>query len=135
MTQKRPLSWICLNEKDEINKNCPHENTKKFNDWVRYKLPDSYTGFSASDLDFIFWNWIAKKVMFIEIKSRKKYPKKGQKIMWKNIHKWMLKGIDNDWEYLGFHLIQFENTDFEDGKCYLDKKEIKEKELIDFLSF
>ena len=105
-----------------------------FSGWVRKKLPDSSTGFSASDLDFILWNWKTKKIMFLEIKTRNSKPRTGQKIMWKNINKWIIKGIDNNWTYLGFNLIQFENTNFEDGKCFLNYKEIKEKQLINFLS-
>jgi hypothetical protein len=105
-----------------------------FSAWVRNNLPDSSTGFSASDLDFILWNWKTKKVMFLEIKTRNSMPRLGQKMMWKNIDKWMNQGIDTDWIFLGFHLIQFEKTSFEDGKCYLDSIEISETDLIYYLS-
>ena len=109
-----------------------------FSQWVRDKLPDSSTGFSASDLDFILWNWKTKKFMMLEIKTRNSYPRKGQYMMWKSINKWIKKGIENsedNWQYYGFHLIQFEKTNFSDGKCLLDNKEINEDELIEFLSF
>jgi len=106
----------------------------KFSGWIREKLPDSSTGFSASDLDFILWNWKTKKVMMLEIKTRNSYPRKGQKLMWQNINKWIKKGINDNWIYLGFHLIQFENTNFNDGRCFLNKKEITQEELIKFLS-
>jgi hypothetical protein len=106
-----------------------------FSQWVRNRLPDSNTGFSVSDLDFILWNWKTKKVMMLEIKTRNSYPRKGQKMMWRNINKWIKKGIDDDWTYLDFNLITFENTNFEDGKCFLNNNEIKEEELIEFLSF
>ena len=55
--------------------------------------------------------------------------------MWRNIHKWIKKGIDKNWTFLGFHLIQFENTQFDNGKCFLDNKEISEENLIKFLTF
>lgn len=106
-----------------------------FSGWIRKNLPDSSTGFSVSDLDFVLWNWKEKKIMFLEIKTRGNQPRAGQKIMWENINKWMSKGIDDEWEYCGFHLIVFEKTFFEDGKCYLNNKEIEEEELIIFLSF
>jgi len=105
-----------------------------FSSWIRKKLPDSSTGFSVSDLDFILWNWKTNKVMMLEIKTRNSIPRAGQKIMWQNINQWIKNGIDDDWTYLGFNLIQFENTNFNDGKCFLNYKEIKEKELINFLS-
>tara|TARA_R110000744_G_scaffold6534_3_gene22829 strand:+ start:166 stop:555 length:390 start_codon:yes stop_codon:yes gene_type:complete len=105
-----------------------------FSRWVRAKLPDSSTGYCVSDLDFILWNWKSKKVIMIELKQRGGYPENFQSKMWSNINKWIKKGIDNEWKYLGFHLIQFENTEFINGKCYLNRKEISEKNLIDFLS-
>ena len=57
-----------------------------------------------------------------------------QKLMFNNIHKWMTKGIDEDWEYLGFHLIQFENSGFEDGRCWYDGREILECDLVSKLT-
>jgi len=129
MTKQRPASWIC------IDKNCPHEATKKFNSWVRNKLPDSSTGYSASDLDFILWNWKTNKFMLLEIKTRNMKCRTGQKIMWKLINKIFHKGCPADWQYLGFHLVVFENTTFEDGKCFFDNVEISEQDLINKLSF
>lgn len=105
----------------------------KFSGWIREKLPDSSTGYSASDLDFVLWNWKTRKIMFIELKTRNSYPRKGQKIMWQHIHRWIKQGIDSSWIYCGFHLIQFENTCFGDGKCFLNGQEIQESNLIEFL--
>lgn len=105
-----------------------------FSAWVRENLPDSSTGYMASDLDFIFWNYKTKKVMLIEIKTRSANVKTWQKIMWSNIDKWIKNGIDSDWTYLGFNFIQFERTNFEDGRCYLNGNEISELELIQVLN-
>lgn len=41
----------------------------------------------------------------------------------------------NDPNCRGFHLIQFEKTNPEDGKTFLDGKEITKEELIKFLQF
>lgn len=106
-----------------------------FSQWIRNKLPDSKTGFTVSDLDFVIWNWKTKNLMLLEVKTRNSNPAKWQAFMWRNIHKWIKKGIDMDWNYCGFHLIVFENTSFEDGVVYLDHKPIKENDLIKFLSF
>jgi hypothetical protein len=40
-----------------------------------------------------------------------------------------------DENYCGFHLIQFEKTSPEDGRIYLDHKEITKDQLISFLRF
>ena len=50
----RPQSWICNDP------NCPHERSKKFNDWIRKNLPSSKTGLLATDLDFILLNYKTK---------------------------------------------------------------------------
>lgn len=105
-----------------------------FSGWVRENLPDSKTGFMASDLDFFLWNYKTKKLIMLELKTYGRKPKRWQEIMWLNMEKWITNGIDSDWEFRGYHLIQFEKTNFENGKCYLDGKEITEKELIEFLS-
>jgi len=105
-----------------------------FSQWIRENLPDSESGFAVSDLDFVLWNWRSNKLMLLEIKTRGAKPKRFQKMQWARINSWINKGIQSDWVYLGFHLIVFENTSFEDGKCFLDNKEISEPELIDFLS-
>jgi hypothetical protein len=106
-----------------------------FSQWVREKLPDSQTGFCVSDLDFILWNWKTKQVMLLEIKTYNTEIKTFQRMMWKCLDNWIAKGIDENWIYHGFHLIKFEASDFNDGKCFLDNKEIKEDDLIRFLSF
>lgn len=134
-TRQRPISWICKDANGNLNENCPHENAKKFNDWVRKNLPDSFTGFCASDIDLVLWNYTTKKFMIIEVKTRNKKIKKYQYIMLKNINKWLKLGVNDGWEYLGVHLITFQNLSFEDGSVFLDKKEISEGDLIKFLSF
>jgi len=106
-----------------------------FSGWCREKLPDSKTGFLVSDIDFILYDYSLKKIMLIETKCRNAEIKKWQASIFNNIHKWISNGIDNDWEYLGFHSLIFENTNFNDGIVYFDKKPISEERLIKILSF
>ena len=107
----------------------------RFSLWVKKKLPDSSTGYLATDIDFMLYNYKTKKVMFLEIKTRLLEVENWQKGVYRDLNRWIRKGIDNDWIYLGFHKITFENTFFDDGKSFLDNKEISEEELIKFLSF
>ncbi len=51
-----------------------------------------------------------------------------------NLDKWIKIGIDKDWNYLGFHIIKFENTFFNDGKCFFDNKCVSEEELKELFS-
>lgn len=89
----------------------------------------------VSDLDFILSNYKTKKLMLLEVKTRNTDLKIWQKHLFRNLHRWIKNGIDFGWQYLGYHLIQFENTFFSNGKCFFDYKEISEKELKNKLTF
>jgi len=104
-------------------------------DWTRKNLPDSSLGFMVTDLDFILSNYKSKKIMLLEIKTRNSNIKEWQKRIFINLNRWIAKGIDEGWEYLGMHLIRFENTNFDDGLVYFDNKVLSEQELKDKLSF
>tara|TARA_R110000744_G_scaffold375175_1_gene488474 strand:+ start:216 stop:590 length:375 start_codon:yes stop_codon:yes gene_type:complete len=119
--------------KKEITNN--RENDLYFSKWIRNKLEDSHTGFRCYDLDFILWHKKNKNIMFIELKSYNAEVKPDQRLMLKLLDQWIKKGITEDWNFYGTHLITFEKSGFENGKCFLNNKEIKEKDLIDFLNF
>lgn len=106
-----------------------------FSKWIRESLPDSKTGFMVSDIDFIIYNYKTKNIAIIELKTRSAELKTWQSIFYKNICKWIKNGIDDDWNFKGFYFIKFENTFFNDGKCFLNNIEISELDLIKELSF
>jgi hypothetical protein len=106
----------------------------RFSQWIRQKLPDSYSGFVVSDIDFILSNYQTKKILLLEIKANNNAVPDWQTVLFKKINKWLKTGIDKDWQYLGFHLIKFEKQFFE-GKVFFDNREISENELIKILSF
>lgn len=112
-----------------------HNRDLTFSGWIRQNLPDSSTGFMVSDLDFIIQNYKTKKIMLLEIKTRNTDLKYWQSNLFNNLDKWIKRGIDNDWRYLGFHIIKFENTCFNDGQVYFDGELKSEKELVNLLSF
>ena len=102
----------------------------KFSGWIRQQLPDSGTGYFVTDVDFILENWKTRKIMFLEVKTRSASVKLGQNILFHNIARWIAKGIDRGWEFCGYHTVVFENTFFDDGKCFFDDDEITETELM-----
>ena len=108
-----------------------HTRDLTFSGWIRENLPDSSTGLLVTDLDFIVYNWKKKKILLLEIKTRNTPLKNWQQRLFDKLSKWIAKGIDDDWTYLGFHTLKFEKTFFNDGKCYLDNKLISEKDLIE----
>ena len=112
-----------------------HTRDLTMSSWIRKNLPDSKIGYLVSDLDFILFNYKTKKIMFLEVKTRGATIKIWQRDLFKNLNKWILKGISDDWIYLGFHLLCFEKTCFTDGRAYFDNKIISEDEFIKKLTF
>jgi len=111
-----------------------------FSEWIRENLPNSFSGFCVTDVDFFLYNFKTKKIMILEIKTRNKEMAKWQNIFYKNIDEWLRVGVPQDWTYRGAYLIKFENTFFNDGKCWLtsfkeDKTlQVTERALKKFLS-
>ena|SRR3990167_2881282 len=106
----------------------------KMSSWIREKLPDSSEGFMVSDLDFILYNYKEKMCMLLEVKTRNTDLKEWQKRLLENVARWIEKGIDNGWMFGGYHVVTFENTFFDDGKCWYDSREVSEGELTEILS-
>jgi len=104
--------------------------------WVRDKLPDSKTGFyTVTDLDFILYNYKYKKLMLVEVKTRKGRMSFSQRETLTLLDKIVKEGsITSGIKYYGFHCIRFESTCFADGRCMFDDKLISETELIKTLS-
>lgn len=106
-------------------------NGTEFSLWLRIQEPlKSSKGFLATDIDY-FWQDENDNFMLIEEKRYMNEIKPWQKKILLRLDK--LCKADN--KYKGFHFLQFEKTNPEDGKIYWDKKEITKDELINILRF
>jgi hypothetical protein len=123
--------------------------TKKRNDthstefglWLReQKALDSSLGFTATNIDYIWMNYKTGHWMIIEEKRYGSGLSHPQKRIFNTLHNaakaaaHVYKGKSFS-KYKGFHVIVFEKTSAQDGRIFLDKKEIDKQKLIDFLSF
>jgi hypothetical protein len=105
-------------------------------EWFKLNLPDSNTGFRVYDIDWIIFNKTTKKFMLLEEKVNGKTVNATQGEVFNFLHQVIIEGIKSkpDWEYLGYHLISFENKTLYDGKCFFGNghsmEEITEQELI-----
>ena len=117
----------------------------RFNNWIRNQLPDSCTGFSVSDLDFIVWNYKTRRVLMLETKTRESELRPFQDNMFSNIDSWIRRGVTANWTYHGFYLLQFTDTDFNDGLCFINevrhgvtgqdnRVEVSQDQVVEFLS-
>ena len=118
-------------------------NSTEFGLWLRNKAPDnetvlriddpldSYLGYRVTNIDYVWLNEESGNWMIIEEKRNRGYVKPWQKNIFRKIHK-ACNGMKG---YKGFHLLVFEKTNPEDGKIWLDRKEISKDDLIGFLKF
>lgn len=118
-------------------------HSTEFGLWLRNRAPDNKTvlrdddpldssyGFLATNLDYIWCNYKTGELMLIEEKRFGTKVKRWQKDIFRRLH-FALKGMKG---YRGFHLLVFEKTNPEDGKIWLDRKEISKDELLKFLEF
>lgn len=115
-----------------------------FSKWTRkQKELKSEIGYRFSDIDGIWFieygkyhtekqNWMILECKTYSI-GRFEWYKRGLS--------WQLRGLNHldkhivDEYYYGFHLIQFEKTSPEDGKIFLDEREISKDNFIKFLKF
>lgn len=113
------------------------ERSLAFSAWIRECLPDSCSGFTVTNLDWVFWNYKNRILLLAEEKMYRGKLRFNQSQIFKEIIAPSLKEYceNHDIQFLGFHLIQFENTSPKDGRIWWDGTEISETELIDRLSW
>lgn len=106
----------------------------EFGNWIRgVKELDSAPshGFSATNIDFMWTNYISGLWLYLEEKRYRATVKFPQDKLFKTID----STAQSDPNYRGFHFLQFENTSPDDGSMWLDGKPITTDDLINFLAF
>lgn len=107
-------------------------NSTEFGIWLRQQPEiDSKKGYVATNIDFLWMNYLNNKWMLIEEKRYGRFPSGYQVQMYKMLDQ--VRTIDK--KYCGFHVLVFENTSPNDGGIYLDGRFITSPELINFLKF
>lgn len=112
-------------------------------DYCDVYLPNC--NFFITDID-LFIRDANGNFMFVEVKAKKRKPKKAQAISYRFLHELIIQATKTgalhlpnfmflDWKYYGYHLLQYENTNLADGKAYFDNKEVSLDKLAEILSF
>lgn len=135
MTSKRRHNAKChICNAEGICSRCgaPIPDASSFSDWIReQKRLESKIGFVTTNIDFLWRNYKTGQWMFIEEKQYMADVNYPQRKSFQMIH----SKVKNDFDYCGFHLVQFEKRSPEDGKIYLNRKLITKERLLDFLAF
>lgn len=102
-----------------------------FSNWLR-RLSDPVTGLTVTNLDWIFWNWKTRRLMFCEEKCKNAKIAKYFEIFCNDILTPALKDYceKNCIDFRGFHVITFDNMSPMDSKhIYFDDRLVTEDEL------
>jgi hypothetical protein len=104
----------------------------EFGLWLREQESiDSSLGYAATNVDYLWSNYKTGDWMLIE---EKRY---GADVSWcqKKLLKLLHLACKQAAHYHGVHLLVFEHTSPEDGRIWLDRREITKEELLAFLRF
>lgn len=108
------------------------KHSTEFGLWLReQKDIDSRLGFVASNIDYIWKNYKTGEWMIIEEKRHGKDCPQWQREIFAMLHKLATQ----DPKYMGFYFIQFENTNPQDGKIWINNKPATEELLTKLLQF
>ena len=108
------------------------QHSTEFGLWLRERKEiDSKLGYVATNIDYMWHNHKKGKWLYLEEKRFRKPIEFPQKKLFEIVD----HVSKNDPNYCGFHTLIFERTNPEDGKMWLDNKEITKDQLMGFLKF
>lgn len=107
-------------------------HSTEFGNWLRLQPEiDSQRGYVATNIDYIWTNYKTGKWMIIEEKRYESQVKFYQEKIFK-----VLDSVSqSDANYKGMFVLVFEKTSPDDGRIWLDGKEINKDDLLKFLQF
>ena len=107
-----------------------------FMSWLREQRQlGSQAGYTANDLDCIWMDYKRCRVMLIETKRYRGTVSFQQRETLRVLHSALRAGMAGGWTYGGCHLIQFERTSPDDGRIWIDGREVDKPALLRFLAF
>lgn len=118
-----------------------------FSEWIRKFGPTSTVDGDAvdiQDIDFVLYSYLTGDLMTLECKERNGHISSAQRDTQNVLRQLLILGSKGtiatkrgvkSIKYHGHHLIQFQNTNPDDGWTKLDGKMVAREELIKFLNF
>ena len=135
------------NKRNATGPRTEHAPDRYLMDWTAEHLPDCQS-FYISDIDMLVRDR-AGNFLIAEIKRRGAEMNHHQRATYELLDELIKAGIQANpkgiiipsmryplkLKYKGIHLLQFENTTFEDGQIFWDKKQITPEHLEQILNF
>ncbi|MBL7816002.1 MAG: hypothetical protein JNL70_13380 [Saprospiraceae bacterium] len=104
-----------------------------FSDFMYKFRVEANDGFTFIDIDTILRNHKRQTFALLEIKCKAAPLSYAQGKIFNEIHEFLKRGSCCGWTYVGFYLLQFENTSFENGKAFLNGTEVSEGDFRTWL--
>ena len=104
-----------------------------FSDFMYKFRQDANKGFTFIDIDTIVRNYEKQTFALLEIKCKQASLSYAQQKTFNEMDEFLRRGSCCGWTYIGFHLLQFENTSFDNGKAFLNGQEITGDDFRTFL--
>lgn len=102
----------------------PYIGNEGFSKFMYKFRVEANDGFTFIDIDTILRNYEKQTFALLEVKCKQAGLSYAQKKIFNEIDAALRRGMGDGWQYLGFYILQFENTSFDDGKAWLNGQEI-----------
>ena len=106
----------------------------RFSDFMYSFRSRANFGFTFTDVDGLFRNYLKRTIGFVEVKTYGNNLSYHQDQLFEQLDGIFRNGITDGWTYIGFFTLKFEKDSFESGLAYLNNQEISETEFINFLN-
>jgi hypothetical protein len=100
-----------------------------FSDFMYKFRVEANNGFTFVDIDTILRNYTKQTFALLEVKCKQAPLSYAQGKIFNEIDAALRRGMGDGWQYLGFYILQFENTSFDDGKAWINGTEISGDEF------
>ena len=111
----------------------PYIGNEGFSKFMYRFVSKANKGFTFIDCDAILRNYEKQTFSLLEIKCKQACLSYAQKKTFNEIDAALRRGVGDGWTYVGFFVLQFENTSFDDGKAWINSQEITAEDFETFL--
>ena len=105
----------------------------KFSDFMYSFRSEANNGFTFTDVDGVFRNYLKRTIAILEVKTFKNDLPFHQRQLFEQLDGIFRNGITDGWTYKGSYKLIFQRTCFADGLAWLNDRPITEDEFIFFL--
>lgn len=104
-----------IKQPPSVGRKTPHYGNEPFSDFMYSFAKEANKGFTYCDIDSVLRNYHKETIGVLEIKCYHGQMTRCQDLTFNVIHEFMKNGSCGEWKYIGFFLLQFSHTCFDDS--------------------